>query len=363
MNYAPVLIPTLCRYEHFRQCIESLSKCTWADKTEVYVGLDYPGKESHKSGYEQIKAYLAKQDNMGFKMLHVLIRPYNYGIKACQNHPTNVGDLVARARKEYDSYIITEDDNIFSPNFLVYMNRCLTKYKNNPDIFMICGYSYPISWDVSGKSTVLRQQFNASMWGTGLWTKKEIVFEQEGLRGKMLKLLPAVLHKRYYLKMIEVSLGEYIVASCRQWFFKDKMFSDATDISRRAWLAVANQYAITPVISKTRNLGFDGSGAYCQSIKAEANDENARSYNYSEQPIDINSDFSIVESSKKSSDENRNRLNSFDSRTPQEMKRAKQLLWICNHIGILPAKLYGLFTFPIDKAPSIFDKFLRMLSR
>jgi len=363
MNYAPVLIPTLCRYEHFRQCIESLSKCTWAEKTEVYVGLDYPSQESHKSGYEQIKAYLAKQGNMGFKMLHVLIRPYNYGIKACKNHPTNVGDLVARARKEYDSYIITEDDNIFSPNFLVYMNRCLTKYKNNPDIFMICGYSYPISWDVSGKSTVLRQQFNASMWGTGLWTKKEIVFEQEGLGGKMLKLLPEVLHKKYYLKMIDVSLGEYIVAACRQWFYKDKMFSYATDICRRSWLAVANQYAITPIISKSRNLGFDGSGAYCQTIKQDVNNKNARSYNYSEQPIDNCNDFSIVENNKNSSEENRKRLNSFDSRTPQEMKRAKQLLWICNYIGILPAKLYGLFTFPIDKAPSIFDKFLRMLSR
>ena len=41
-NLAPVIIPTLCRYDHFKRLMESLNKCTWADKTDVYIGLDYP---------------------------------------------------------------------------------------------------------------------------------------------------------------------------------------------------------------------------------------------------------------------------------------------------------------------------------
>ena len=51
ITFAPVIIPTLCRFEHFNRCIESLSKCTWAEYTEVYIGLDYPAKESHWGGY------------------------------------------------------------------------------------------------------------------------------------------------------------------------------------------------------------------------------------------------------------------------------------------------------------------------
>ena len=43
-NLAPVIIPTLCRYDHFKRLMESLNKCTWADKTDVYIGLDYPAK-------------------------------------------------------------------------------------------------------------------------------------------------------------------------------------------------------------------------------------------------------------------------------------------------------------------------------
>ena len=45
MIYAPVLIPTLCRADHFIRCLESLKKNTWAKYTEVYVAVDYPAKE------------------------------------------------------------------------------------------------------------------------------------------------------------------------------------------------------------------------------------------------------------------------------------------------------------------------------
>lgn len=57
-NYAPVIIPTLCRYEKFRNCMETLSQCTGADKTTVYIGLDYPLNQSHVAGYQWIKKYL-----------------------------------------------------------------------------------------------------------------------------------------------------------------------------------------------------------------------------------------------------------------------------------------------------------------
>ena len=50
-KYAPVMIPTLCRYEHLKRCIESLQMNSWAKYTDLYIGLDYPAKESHIDGY------------------------------------------------------------------------------------------------------------------------------------------------------------------------------------------------------------------------------------------------------------------------------------------------------------------------
>ena len=51
--YAPVVIPTLCRYEHLKRCIDSLSNCTGADRTELYIGLDFPAEESHWEDIER----------------------------------------------------------------------------------------------------------------------------------------------------------------------------------------------------------------------------------------------------------------------------------------------------------------------
>lgn len=59
MIYAPVLIPTVSRYEHLRNCLESLAKCTWADKTDVFVAVDYPGREKDWPVYRKIKEYLS----------------------------------------------------------------------------------------------------------------------------------------------------------------------------------------------------------------------------------------------------------------------------------------------------------------
>ena len=34
-KYAPIVIPTLNRYEHFKRCLESIERCTGAEYTDV----------------------------------------------------------------------------------------------------------------------------------------------------------------------------------------------------------------------------------------------------------------------------------------------------------------------------------------
>ena len=61
MLYAPVVIPTLNRFEHFKQCLESLERCNNADKTEVYVALDYPPSDKYVEGGEKLMStYLSR---------------------------------------------------------------------------------------------------------------------------------------------------------------------------------------------------------------------------------------------------------------------------------------------------------------
>ena len=92
--------------------------------------------------------------------------------------------------ERFDIYITSEDDNVFSPNFLEYMNTCLEKYKYDSDIVAVCGYSYPIDWDVSDGATVLKQQINVSVWGAGMWKAKDDKCSDYYYKGLMLADLP-----------------------------------------------------------------------------------------------------------------------------------------------------------------------------
>ena len=61
-QYAPVVIPTLNRYEHFKRCLESLEGCTGAEHTDVYVALDYPPSDKYVEGWKKMDAYLAEKE-------------------------------------------------------------------------------------------------------------------------------------------------------------------------------------------------------------------------------------------------------------------------------------------------------------
>ena len=72
MNLAPVIIPTLNRYSHFKQCLDSLELCTLADKTIVYVALDFPPSEKYIDGWRKIDNYLRdKKSHNNFRKLIV----------------------------------------------------------------------------------------------------------------------------------------------------------------------------------------------------------------------------------------------------------------------------------------------------
>lgn len=355
MIYAPVIIPTLNRIDHFKQCLESLEACTDADKTDVYVALDYPPSERYVEGWKKNDEYLKnKEKNNCFKSLTVYRRETNYYFSG----KANAGTAIKDATVGLDRYIFSEDDNIFSPNFLVFMNTCLEKYKDDENVIAVCGYSYPVKWNVDENATCFRQQINNSAWGTGYWIDKCAIRDRNISDGSLLKMLPNVIKSKSYEKMIDVCLSEYIISACCRWSYGYKMLRKVTDISMRAYLAVMNKYAITPVVSKVRNIGFDGSGLYCQTIDSNYGDT-AGTYNYLLQPIDNNSLFDLIEDSKHADNINRNLLNLFDCRSVKYMRKSIRLLWLCEHLGIWVAKAYCLCVLPFDLFQRVWNKYIQ----
>ena len=170
-EWAPVLIPTLCRYNHFKNLIESLDNCIGACYTDVYVAIDYPQKDSHVKGWSQIREYLSN-NTFRFKKLVIYERERNYGI----SRGGNLEKLYFDVLPNYDSYIVSEDDNIFSKNFLLYMNKGLQKFKDDESVISICGYRFFYN-HIFDQNNFFRNQQDYNAWGLARWNKKQKLIE------------------------------------------------------------------------------------------------------------------------------------------------------------------------------------------
>ena len=247
MIYAPVIIPTLNRYEHLKNCLESLSKCSGAENTEVYIGLDYPSRSEHLSGYKKIRDYLDNCGDLGFKKLTVIKRERNYGLGANGNY-ASLKDMI---QKEHDCYISTEDDNIFAPNFLEFMNLCLCRYKDDLTISSVCGYNPSNVY--KNKYEVLLTPF-VTAWCMGHWTLKE---------------------KDYSVKYMDVeNVFKHITKRLKIWFVSPILYRMMChmilhhkrfgDVCSSIYNIIHNQYQVRPSCNLVINNGFDGSGTNCE---------------------------------------------------------------------------------------------------
>ncbi len=249
---APVLIITLNRDKHFVQCVKSLSNCLDADNTDLYIALDYPSNESHWEGYNQIKSFI--DTITGFKSVTVIKREVNFGIQK------NYFEAIDFVFKKHDRLIFSEDDNVFSTDFLSFMNKCLEKFEMRNDIFSVNGYNYPINIPSNYTENVYLWQGH-SAWGAGFWREK----------------------------FLKIEWSNQVIQSNVKFFFKD--FISVIKFNRIANIYVPalihmqninkihgdiyvclyqflnNMTSVFPVESRVRNIGNDGSGENCSELE------------------------------------------------------------------------------------------------
>lgn len=245
MKYYPVGIVVLDRYLHFRQCIESLARCTHAKKTELVIGVDYPPSEKYRAGYEQVKAYLPAIG--GFAKVTLICHDHNVG------SVKNIESVFAYCRGKYSAMIFSEDDNVFSPCFLDFMNKALERYADDPRIESVCGFRY-------GKEPAEGRRIFTTIesltWGYGVWfAKLDVINADVGTPGWAdgMVMSPRIvcrllMHYPYYLGALVA-----MVAGGVAW----------DDIGPSLRNIFCGTRQLRPSRSLVRNIGWDGSGCHC----------------------------------------------------------------------------------------------------
>jgi hypothetical protein len=248
MNCAPVIIPTLNRYDHFVKCVESLKRNAHASETELIVGLDFPPAAKYEEGYRRIDEYLSSLT--GFKAVTVLRRAENMGAIA------NIKDLVAYAFERNDRLIFSEDDNVFAPNFLDYVNKGLDLYENDKNIASISGFSYPVAMPESG-STVVKMQRYFSDWGFGVWKDRYLRIKTT-LDNAWVR---SMLRDRRMRRTLRSKSRKNYVYSVRLIKRHDIRPMDYTN---SIFQTVHDRYTIMPKVTLVKNEGFDNTGVHCK---------------------------------------------------------------------------------------------------
>ena len=309
---SPVVITTLNRYEHLKNCIGSLKKCNLAAETDVYISVDYPPAEKYFAGYKKIVEYLQSPID-GFHNVQIFFQQKNLG--SCDNSHF----LYTKAFETYDRLIYTEDDNEFSPAFLEYMNVMLEKFKDEKSVYAICGYRWPFK--LEKKETSFFSPF-ISFWGCGLWKDKVRDFE-DFRRKELVSYLKNGSSRRGFISWSPHVYKQAVYVACEKHHMQiyrrdteEKVYRDA-DFIVEMYMHIKGMKAIVPYVSKVRNMGHDGSGENCDDLNASL---------YEDQEIDMRDIFDGSTEAVDLNTEEREALSCFhESNDPTGLKERLKL--------------------------------------
>lgn len=247
MIHAPIIVTVYDRLQHFQQCIAALQRNRASGESELYVVSDAPSRPEHAQRIAWVRDYA--KTITGFKSVHLIFREENYGAyRSFMAITRQVLDLHGR-------FIFLEDDVVPSSNFLDYMNGGLDFYEADPRVFSLAGYTYAIRFPETYNKDVFFLPSNCP-WGFASWKDRWDAIDFSDKDRYSIVKRDRALRKR------AVAMGRYMLGM----FESDSRpgGAPAPDI-RIAFHQFFNEvYTVYPRLSKTMNIGLDGTGMNSQ---------------------------------------------------------------------------------------------------
>ncbi len=240
---APVVMFVYNRPVHTARALESLKTNKIASQTHLYIFADGPKPGASAEEVEKInetRELIRKTE--GFMKLTLVEQEKNQGL--ARSVISGVSEVVTRHGK----VIVLEDDLLVSPYFLDFMNEGLELYQDDPKVYSVNGYMFPIPY--KGKESVLLPY--TSTWGWATWKNKWEAFDEK-MPGKELLLKDKKLVRRF-------DLGT-------------NQYSSMLDFKNNSWgikwyysVFMRGGLNLFPARSLVTNIGFDGSGTNCHDV-------------------------------------------------------------------------------------------------
>lgn len=245
MAYAPVVLFAYKRVDKLKACVEALEKNILAEDTELYIFCDGPKDEKDIKQVQEVREYLRNYSGK-FKSVSVSESSCNIGLA------DSIICGVTKVINISEKVIVVEDDLITSQDFLLYMNGALDFYKDLKEYGSISAYTYPLRiLETYDKDVYVTRK--GECWGWGTWKNRwdYVDWTVSDFRE----------YKKNKMKRKEFESLQYGI---------DKMLFSQMNGKIDSWAVrwcyyLFNNHLLTvyPRISRTYNIGFDGSGTHC----------------------------------------------------------------------------------------------------
>ena len=242
---APVLLFAFNRPDAFRRTLEALAANDLAGETDLLIRLDGPRNERDRRQVDLVGETALKAK--GFRSVEVFRSSENLGLAR------SIIAGVGKALAEYGSVIVLEDDLLTHPGFLTFMNAGLERYRDEHEVFSICGYTSDVQMPAGYGFDAYFCPRSAS-WGWATWRDRWHSVDWNPT--------PASLQKNAFA--FNRWGGSDCATMLRRWM-EGKNSSWAIRFCYSQFLQ--GKVSLFPVLSLVDpSAGFDGNGTHCRTF-------------------------------------------------------------------------------------------------
>lgn len=234
------IIAVFCykRAAKLKASMEALLKNPECKDMEIVFFCDGHKSEKDLPGVTATREYI--HSLTGFKKVHKHFRERN--LSTGPNFFAGINYL----RDNYEQFIVVEDDLVVTPNYVRYMLDGLDFYRNEPSVFCMSGFAFPLRVKDYPYDTIIHERFCSYGWASWGAKVKGVVWDKEGLRN-LLDTTPGFtsqLNKQG--PDLSRMLKKQINGDISTW-----------DIQMQVHVARHRMKVVYPVLSKAHNIGFD----------------------------------------------------------------------------------------------------------
>jgi hypothetical protein len=237
---APVAIFAYKRHEHLNRLIDSLLANESFPRAALFVFCDGARDERDAAAVAQTRRVV--RERLGPRA-EIIESAANKGLARSIIH--GVTELCRR----YGQVIVLEDDLVLHPDCLNFMNAALRQYAQDPRVYHVNAYRYPVP--AASAPTFSRL---ASSWGWATWQRAWAGFEPDASelqrRLRECNLIGALDFQGAfpYHRMLEDQAAGRVDSWAIRWY---------------ASILLRGGLAVVPNVAQASNHGLDATGVHC----------------------------------------------------------------------------------------------------